>query len=145
MTRTKLTKPQAAAVARAAVAVPEGVTATQYQVQLPNELAKTFKRSTSKERGQLVQIGSRIYRDGYLVLYQIIDALGGHIISTIVGEDITIVTRSKSYQGGNQFELLIKIIEDLCDEKCQIESGYRDNNGKPISTTRADTFGSDDF
>lgn len=143
--KTKLTKPQAAAVARAAAAVPEGVTAAQYQVQLPSKLAKTFKRSTSKERGQLVQIGSRIDRDGYLILYRIIDALGGNIISTIVSDDITIVTRGKSYQGNNQFELLIEIIEDLCDEKCQIESGYGDNIGKSEFTTGTDIFGSDDF
>jgi hypothetical protein len=112
--RDKLTKVQAAAIARTAAAVPDGIAAAQYQVQLPIELAKSFKRSTSKERGQLAQIGSRIDQDGYLVLYRIIDALDGNIISTIVGDDITIVTRAKSYQGQNQFELLIEIIEDLC-------------------------------
>jgi hypothetical protein len=143
--RAKLTKVQAAAIARAAAAVPDGIAAAQYQVQLPIKLAKSFKRSTSKERGQLVQIGSRIDQDGYLVLYRIIDALDGNIISTIVGDDITIVTRAKSYQGQNQFELLIEIIEDLCNEKCQIESGYGDNNGKPEGTIGADTFGRDDF
>jgi hypothetical protein len=40
--RDKLTKVQAAAIARTAAAVPDGIAAAQYQVQLPIELAKSF-------------------------------------------------------------------------------------------------------
>jgi hypothetical protein len=127
MTLKKLTRAESTARARAARAVPDDVTADRYQVQLLQDLATTFKKLSTADRGRLVAIGSRIDANGYLCLYRIIDALGGNIITTIVGEKLTIVTRAKSYEGDNQFELLMEIIEDLCNAKCEIESRNDDN------------------
>lgn len=143
--KAKLTRDESTARARAARAVPSNVTADRYQVQLANSLATDFKKLTSVDRGRLVAIGSRIDANGYLFLYRVIDALGGNIITTIVGKKLTIVTRAKSYEGDNQFELLMQIIEDLCNAKCKIESGNDNNFSQPIGKDGQDWIGSDDL
>jgi hypothetical protein len=109
----KLTKAQAVAIARQSYQVPDGTVSIQAQMRLPEDLAKQFRKLSSVDRGKIIEIGATIEANGYLFLYDIIEALGANSISTIISDDITIVTNGKTYSGDNQFELLIEVIEDL--------------------------------
>jgi hypothetical protein len=48
-----------AAIARAAKAVPDGVISAEYQIRLPEEVAKDFKDMNPIERGKIILTGFR--------------------------------------------------------------------------------------
>ena len=108
----KLTRAQSIEIAQQARKVPQGEVSRQYQARLPTEIADKFKALDPIERGQVIELGSAFEAKGYLLIYDILDRLGVRIISTIVGNPLTIVCRHKTYEGSNQAELLLEILRD---------------------------------
>ena len=111
--RKKLTRSESVAIAQKARKLPEGIASVRVHLQLPIAAAITLSAQNSAERGKICSLGLSASQDGYLLLYRVIDALGGGMVSTIVGSTITIVTRRKNYEGQNQGDLLLQIIQDL--------------------------------
>lgn len=110
--RKKLTRAQAIEAAQQARKVPEGEVSRQYQARLPVETAAKFKALDPIERGRVIELGAAFEAKGCLLLYDTLDRLGVRIISTIVGNPLTIVCRHKTYEGDNQAELLLEILRD---------------------------------
>lgn len=121
--RKKLTRSESLVIAQEARKLPEGIKSIRVHIQLPITEASVLSCQNSAERGSTYSLGLSVSQDGYLLLYNIIYALGGRIFTTIVGSTITIVTRKKSYEGQNQSDLLLQIIQDLIqggsDEDCK--------------------------
>ena len=100
-------------IAQKARKLPEGIASVRGHLQLPIAAAITLSAQNSAERGETYSLGLSVSQDGYLLLYNIIYALGGRIVATIVDKQFTIVTRKKNYKGQNQSDLLLQIIQDL--------------------------------
>jgi hypothetical protein len=112
MKASKMTRAQAIEIAQQARKVPQGEVSRQYQARLPTETADKFKALDTIERGQVIELGAAFEAKGYLLIYDTLDRLGVRIISTIVGDPLTIVCRHKTYEGNNQAELLLEILRD---------------------------------
>lgn len=110
---SKQSKPHNLQAAWKARKVPIGVVNDRVYLRIPEVTRETLQKQTATERGDTYCLGLEIQADGYLLLYDLIEALGGRIIATIIGPQITIVTRKKSYEGDNQSQLLLEIIRDL--------------------------------
>lgn len=93
--------------------VPIGIVNDRVYLRIPEAQRQTLQEQTATERGDTYCLGLDVQADGYLILYDIIEALGGRIITTIIGQQITIVTRGKSYEGNDQSQILLQIIRDL--------------------------------
>jgi hypothetical protein len=113
-----MTRAEIIAKAANARKLPEGISATQIHMWLPDDLVPVCRKLKPPQRGALWEIGYSLQQDGYLLLYRIIDALGGKIINTNIGRDtIKVTTASREYIGTSQFDLLIEIIGDLTETK----------------------------
>lgn len=108
----KLTRAQAIKIAQQARKVPQGEVSRQYQARLPAECANKFKALDPIDRGHVIELGDAFKADGYLLIYTILDRLGVRVISTIVGNPLTILCRHKTYSGENQADLLLEILRD---------------------------------
>lgn len=108
----KLTRAEAIAVAQAARRLPEGVSSDRVRVQLTHPAADHLMKQSPAERGATYSLGLEFESNGYLLIYDILDRLGVRIVSTIMGDVITIVCRHKTYEGKNQAELLLEILRD---------------------------------
>jgi hypothetical protein len=98
--------------AREAYKVPTGFAVARPSMRLPLELMPEVAKRDSEGNGKVYQVGLAFEANGYLMLYDLIEALGGRIITTIIDSGVTIVTRHKTYEGKNQAELLLQIIRD---------------------------------
>ena len=112
MKSSKMTRSQAAKIASTACKVPEGMVSGRGQLRLAPDISKKFRSKNATHRGQTYALGEAVEADGFLLLYEILDRLGVRIISTIVGNPLTIVCRHKTYEGENQAELLLEMIRD---------------------------------
>lgn len=108
----KLTRAEAIAVAQSARRLPKGVSSDRVRIQLPQPTSEHLLKESPAERGGTYSLGLEFKASGYLLIYRTLDALGVRIISTILGEKITIVCRHKTYEGDNQVELLLEILRD---------------------------------
>lgn len=109
---SKMTRLQAVEIASTACKVPQGMVSSRGQLRLNPEASRHFQAQSSTERGKTYALGQQMESDGYLLLYEILDRLGVRIISTIVGNSLTIVCRHKTYEGTDQSDLLLEIIRD---------------------------------
>ena len=112
MKSSKMTRSQSAKIASAACKVPEGMVSDRAQLRLAPDISKKFRSKNATHRGQTYALGEAVEADGFLLLYEILDRLGVRIISTIVGNPLTIVCRHKTYEGENQVKLLLEMIRD---------------------------------
>jgi hypothetical protein len=125
----KKTRSQAAAIASAACKVPEGMVSDRGQLRLTPDISRKFRSKNATHRGRTYALGEAVEADGCLLLYEIIDRLGVRIISTIVGNPLTIVCRHKTYEGENQAELLLEIIRDRIENWNYLTpGGFDDEN-----------------
>jgi hypothetical protein len=108
----KLTRAQAIAVAQSARKIPDGVESNRAWLQLNPAASAEFRSQNPAERGATYTLGAEIERGGYLLIYDILDALGVRIISTIIDPPMVIVCRHKTYEGNNQAEILLEILRD---------------------------------
>ena len=108
----KLTRAEAIAVAQAARRLPEGISSDRVRLQLTHPASECLIKQSPAERGATYSLGLEFEAKGYLLIYDILDRLGVRIISTIMGDGITIVCRHKTYEGNNQAELLLEILRD---------------------------------
>ena len=124
---SKMTRLQAVEIASTACKVPQGMVSSRGQLRLAPKASKHFQSQSSTERGKTYALGQQIESDGYLFLYEILDRLGVRIISTIVGDSLTIVCRHKTYEGENQAELLLDIIRDRIENFNYLTAGGSDD------------------
>jgi hypothetical protein len=110
--KKKLTRQEAVAIAQTARKLPVGVISDRVHLQIPESLSSFLQSQNSAERGTTYSLGAAFEANGYLMLYALIEALGGRITTTIIDSEVTIVTRHKTYEGKNQAELLLQIIRD---------------------------------
>jgi len=108
----KLTRGEAIAIAQAARKLPEGMNSDRVHLQLSSPSSAQIRQQNPAERGSTYELGLAFEAGGYLLLYDLIEALGGRIITTIIDSEVTILTRHKSYTGKNQADLLLQIIRD---------------------------------
>lgn len=98
--------------ANAARRLPEGVVSDRVHFQLSPASSAKLNKQSPEERGVTYALGAAFEANGYLLIYDILDRLGARIVSTIVGNPLTIVCRHKTYEGDNQAELLLEILRD---------------------------------
>lgn len=108
----KLSRSQSLELAQAARRLPVGTVSDRTYLQLSSEMSLKLRKQSSINRGETYELGAAIEANGYLLLYDILDRLGVRIISTIVGDPLTIVCRHKTYEGSNQAKLLLEILHD---------------------------------
>lgn len=123
----KLTRGEAVAVAQAARKLPEGVVSDRVHLQLSPPASAQLRKQNPAERGATYELGTVFEAKGYLMIYDILDRLGVRIISTIVGNPLTIVCRHKTYEGDNQAELLLEILRDRLENFNYLTPGGFDN------------------
>jgi hypothetical protein len=123
----KMTRREAIAIAQAARKIPEGLVSDRGQLQFTPDRQLLFRKQSSIERGATYSLGAAIEANGYLLLYEILDRLGVRIISTILGDTITIVCRHKTYEGKNQAELVLEILRDRIDNFNYLTAGGFDD------------------
>lgn len=112
MPKPKMTRQQAAAIASAARKLPEGVVSDRVQIQSAISASEMLRKQTPAERGATYKTGLAFEKEGYLLIYKILDRLGVRIICIIAGSPMEIVCRHKSYKGDNQRDLLLEILQD---------------------------------
>ena len=126
MKSPKKTRSQAAAIASAACKVPDGFASERGQLRLKSDTAKRFRTQSATDRGATYALGEAFEADGHLLIYEILDRLGVHVISTIVGNPLTIVCRHKTYSGENQAELLLEVLRDRIENFNYLTPGGSD-------------------
>ena len=130
MPKSKMTRQQAAAIASAARKLPEGVVSDRVQIQSAIATSETLRKQAPAERGATYETGLAFEKDGYLLLYEILDRLGVRIICTITGSPMEIVCRHKSYKGDNQRDLLLEILRDRIENFNYLGPGGFDENSE---------------
>jgi hypothetical protein len=107
-----MTRAESIAIAQSARKLPGGIISDRGQLQFTPEQQQRFHRQSPSERGRIYALGLAMEAQGYLLIYDILDALGVRIISTIIGTPMVIQCRHKTYEGNNQAEILLEILRD---------------------------------
>ena len=117
--KAKMTRAEAIAIAQQARKTPEGLSAKRVHLWVSSEVETVLLAQSPAERGVTYALGREFEQDGHLLLYQLLDALGVRIISTIAGNPLAIVCRDKTYEGENHAALLLEILKDRLTIKNQ--------------------------